>query len=164
MNCFYLIISAVFLVSCFKSGSQGRILKDVVTNISYHKDGHAILGPSNALYTADNIKVYYLQNGEKKEVNEGNLDVSKGFLIMKDDSTGLNYLKLYPNTQLEKNSSTATTLIQFGNDFTDTVVCNINQPNNKSYIVTRVWYNNQIKWDKDTSPRHYLLRFFTVNK
>lgn len=124
--------------------------------------GNNLLNPHhpNAI-TEQNTDLYYLIDGQKEKVFNGNLDSPKGFHIDKGDDTALYeyFLHLYANTIRGQN--TATTYIQFNNDSMDTVKVSYEYSGNSVHL-NKVWYNQELRFDPEKDGQENPLRYIVV--
>lgn len=113
------------------------------------KSGSNLLNPKHDhAITEENTTLYYLVEGQKKKVYDESKNFPKGFFIT--DETGSYEMALFPNIVTGK--KTASTLVTFENYPTDTLKVEYVQ-SDKVTALTKVWYNDQLKWDTNSGKR-----------
>jgi len=127
----------VFINGCKKDGT---VYVAQYLDIAYNDNlGNDLLDPSNSNgFSSENIQLYTLVNNVKTEVYHPNLTYAHSFMIYKNDSLKLYFLRVF----LEDN----TTFLQLNQNITDTITCTIDKSNGNS-IIRKVWYNGDIKWE-----------------
>lgn len=139
-----MILQIAFLTSC-RHDKNGPVVIDTAIDIWYQSGQQNLFGPENPVYKPADIFLFYLVNSIPMEVNNGNSDAPRGIRLYEDAVNKVNIISISPNTNLH--NLTSETVIKIGKDITDTITCEFKQPNEKSMIVTKVWYNGQLKWD-----------------
>lgn len=109
--------------------------------------GNNLLDPTNPnSFDIDNIKIFYLIDGEKKEFYEEHLDAPKGFRVIQHDFTSEYQFIIHLN--YDRTEDFSTTYIQWNENDTDTIKALFKYPPNTSSVLLRtVWQNNELKWD-----------------
>jgi hypothetical protein len=152
------IVAFVFiaiLTSCSKSNDdepQPQALVDINIELSIkNSSGEDLLDPNNPnAYKAKNIKLYYLINGEKKEIFDENLTYPRNFFIFKHESE-------YRIRVFQNHSETERlpiTYIEWSPDDTDTLQTEIFRDEN-SIRATKTWFNGELKWDVENEQEPY---------
>ena len=138
-------IIAIFLVNCKKEPGKGVVVSTYM-NITYIDNaGRDLLDPSTPNYfSASGIHVFNFVKGIKKEVYHTNYDLPQNFNIYKSDPLKNNSMML--------SFETDTTLLQLNQSTTDTITCIIDKSNG-SWILKKVWYNGDLKWDDLMLPQ-----------
>jgi hypothetical protein len=124
---------------------------DLQAGIEYHNlDGDDLLNPNTTNHFSQNeIKVYYLVDGEKKEIFRGNLDNPRMFDI--SSSTDANSVIRY-GMALSLNDLSSeeikTTYLELNENDIDTITHTLrNNGNNK--VIDKVWYNGKLPDNED---------------
>ena len=103
-------------------------------------------------YNKNDIKVFYLVNGVKKEIFRGNLDYPKMFEVsssMNSDSIIKYGLTLFLNDL--SGEEIKTTYLQLSENDTDTITHTLQKTkNNNNKIIDKVWYNSKFSTDMHT--------------
>ena len=109
------------------------------------KAGNDLLNPSNPnAYLDQNIKIYYLTNGVREEVNNANYDNPKNFMIYEVDGKYL--MRLFLN--VTNSESPSITYVQWSENDTDTLKCEATI-NEFVVMVTKLWYKDSLVWTAD---------------
>lgn len=105
-----------------------------------NKDGKDLLNPlTPGALLSQNIKIYYLINGVKKEVNYGNYVNPQNFNILELD--GIYRMRLI----LNQADPISTTYIQWNASDTDTLKSQIYRP--EGLITCKgIWFNDSLVW------------------
>jgi hypothetical protein len=143
-----IIITAMAFFSCKKDKESLNIDTGIEINV---KDniGNDLLNPIfNNAFSESNIKIYYLIDGEKKEVYNPNYTYPRNFRI--SEKEGVYYMTLWPNTT-EKDEFPIT-YIKWNETDTDTIKCSFSRTEN-SVICIKVWYNGTLMWNDYSSCR-----------
>jgi hypothetical protein len=136
-----LTICLLFLTSCRRDAS---VEVSTEMDISY-KDitGKDLLNPSTQnYYSSDNIRVFSLSNGVKKEFYNPMMDYPNDFLIYNNDSLNLFFIRVF----LESD----TVLLQLNQSTTDTLI-SITDRSHGNEILRKFWYNGILKWEFGTA-------------
>lgn len=109
-----------------------------------------MLDPNSGGIDTSLISIFY-RNGEDEmvEVNNHQLDASKGYLVI-DPELGDPYkIKVFLNTETIKDNISYT-YIKWSNDSTDEIKTEFDLGNN--YIVAKkIWVNGELKWESSNS-------------
>jgi|SRR5699024_5162449 len=160
-----LLIVGFLMASC--SSPNAATGPNVVVYIKYiNKKGENLLNPDRThAITEKNTNLYYLINGKKVKVYEGNLDNPKHFFIKydstdyyKDPSMWGYLMRVFPNTP--DGQDTATTYIVYKDYPTDTLKVQYKRNNGIDVYVTKVWYNGELRWEAG----HHRRRVLTITK
>ncbi len=133
-----LISIALFSNSCTKDKGNGMIVSTNM-DISYlDKSGNDLLDPSTpGYYSPNNMHVFKMVDGVKKEVNDPMMQSPKDFLIYKNDSLKRYFLRIFLDNP---------TYLQLNLNTTDTMICEIDRSNGNK-ILKKFSYNGVIYWD-----------------
>jgi len=97
------------------------------------------------------ITIYHKIDGEWERYFKGNLDYPKGInKVGREDGT---YLVIFPSTTLVENNFSETK-IEFSSTDADILKTEIDK-SNANEIVTRVWYNDELKWEAYETERMF---------
>lgn len=130
------------LFGCNKqsTGTGEAIDTQVVIKIE-NAQGQNLLDPATSgHFKPENIKMYYLVNGEEKLYNKPNLNYPYGYRIMNTSTVGY-IMTIFANN--ENAESPTTTYIDWGNGDKDTLVCAITKKDGAYQMITDAWYNNE---------------------
>ena len=145
-----LIISLLF-TSC--SDDEGNCCTNIDLGISIkylNNSGENLFDKADG-YNLSDITIYHNINGEWEEYYEGNLDYPKGITTVdREDGT---YLLLFPSTTYVANTYSETK-IEFSDTDFDIIKTEIEKTSN-SEIVTKVWYNDIMKWESFETERMF---------
>lgn len=148
MKTLLILLSALMLLASCKKDNFEQITVDINLHIQV-KDptGTDLLNPNNSnAIDISQVKVFFLQDGIKKEVFNPNLDSPKSFSIVQGE---FNYnMILYPNNYSKEEFPI--TYIQWGSEDVDTIQCAYKRPGG-SVICTKVWLNKKVVWDAQTA-------------
>lgn len=115
--------------------------------------GNDLLNPSTVgSFNTGNVDLFYLNNGQKERVYNGNMDYPENFFIF--EANGQYYMRLFPSEYVIGNRSTS--FIQFNQTDIDTLTCQLLKSESKA-VCTQVWYNDQLVWDGN-GPRYFEIR------
>lgn len=161
-NIFSLTLISFFFAACGKQNSPPVI--DTAVTIWYKHNQNNLFGPKNPSYTLDDVSLIYIKNGENVSVFDGNSNAPKNVLIYENKELGANILQIYPNEP--DNNNTSETIINIGNNISDTIKCAFDKPNKNSFVTTKIWYNGKLKWDvsSNSSNEFESSRLFVINK
>lgn len=103
-----------------------------------------------SFYKKEDIRVFYIEDGIKKEFYNPSLDAPRHFLIDKNEGNGEFAFRLFVYEGKSKETEITTTLVEWRTGLVDTVKSEITRFNN-STIATKIWYNSVLKYDNDTA-------------
>ncbi|MET4080570.1 hypothetical protein ABIB40_000514 [Pedobacter sp. UYP30] len=143
------LLTLVCIISFLNLGCKKKaccVIIDTFVSINYvDADNADLLDPTNPnVIKADDIEIYYLENGQKQRVYNGNLDLSKNFKILKTPNSDKYYLSLSVSADLNENGISTTYLEVKKYNFTDTLTATIDK-SSSSTRVNKVWYNGAYK-------------------
>ena len=143
---FYVFLAVLLFSSCKKKEDKMASNIDRKVEISIQdKAGNDLLNPSNPnAYLDQNIKIYYVTNGVKEEVNNANYDNPKNFMIY--EVNGIYQMRLFLNMTIA--DSPDITYVQWSENDTDTLKCEASH-NDYLDMVTKLWYNDSLVWTSD---------------
>ncbi|MEM9831769.1 MAG: hypothetical protein AAF944_14105 [Bacteroidota bacterium] len=158
------LVGYCFLASIIMSCQEDDIGYNLDTEFRFemhNTNGESLLNPANSdAFEAHQIDIYYLIEGEKRKVYNGNYDLPENFSIGVDELTDRYVMTLGPNEN--PNESTSITFIEWNEDDIDTVACEF--AIGKHYMVTtRITYNSQEVWSVN-GANYPERRYFTITK
>ncbi|WP_031425994.1 hypothetical protein [Flavimarina sp. Hel_I_48] len=114
-------------------------------------DGENLLDPDNPEhFSKDTIKLFYLINGEKQEVYDGNLDSPRNYKIFEVENEYV--IGITPN--YSETEETPITYIQWDENDTDTLEVSYERKRN-AVIQTKIWLNGEQIWERYTNEDPY---------
>ena len=136
------------LSSCNDEQLCGCTNIDLTTYLVVTDDqNNNLLDPSTPGHFEKNkIRIFYVKDGERKEVYDANLDLPRNFDISKDNAAQEYAMKLFPDEGKSDNEIT-TTLIQWNENEVDTVTCEVRREAS-SVWVSKVWYDGTLAYDQ----------------
>lgn len=156
---------SIIVSGCKKnSETPNNVVLDRFVSIAYlnaNENNSDLLDPSNPnAIKADDIEIFYLENGEKHRVYNANFDLPKNFKIGKAPNNEYYHLSVAVSTSLDKNNI-GTTYIQVNKyNFTDTLTTTIyKSEDGNATRVSKVWYNGVFKVNgMETSPMFTIVK------
>jgi hypothetical protein len=122
------LLIVIIWVSCNKSIINTLNTETQISVLINDKNNVDLLNPNTSgNYNTENIKVFYLKDGELTEYSEPNINSPHGYSI--DFENGRWYLKLFPHM---KNNNIPTTYIKWNFADTDTITCQYNNGANNT--------------------------------
>ena len=144
-----LLIAVTLIASCTTDEKDCCTIIDTGVSIKYlNEEGENLFEMEGGLNVAD-INIYHKINNEWVRYFEGNLDYPKGLrTVEREDGTSLD---IFPSTTIVENgySETKIEFSEFDSDILKTQV----DKNNSNEIVTKVWYNDELKWEGNQTDR-----------
>ncbi len=152
MKIIYIILIVVilsFLGSCKKEPYKNAI-NSMNVDIAYKDNSeNDLLDPATPNYfSPDNIHVYNVVNGVKKEVYHPNYDFPNNFIIYRNDDLSSYYLRLFIEAD--------TILLQLNTAVVDTVT-SVSEESNGNWHLKKVWYNGVLEWDDIAVPQEFTI-------
>jgi len=151
----YLIYSITIIMGLFACDNDKNddIHYNLDTNISLtvvNENGIDLLNPENTdAFLEENIKIYYLIDGEMEEVFDPNMDNPRNFSINEPEVTGDKYwMELSLNIASDSIELYGTTYIKWNDVDTDTIQCDY-KSGSEYTIITKVLFNKKIVWEGD---------------
>ncbi|SRX55997.1 hypothetical protein [Aequorivita sp. CIP111184] len=155
------LILLTILTSCSKNNDdepqqQANVI-DVNVELSLKStNGEDLLDPNNPNgYKAEDIKLYYLINGEKQEVFDANMDYPRNFFIFKHESEYR--IRIFQN--LAETEALPITYVEWNNQDTDTLQAEYHRADRLIQVI-KTWFNGELKWDVVSNKEN----FFTIIK
>ena len=107
-----------------------------------------LLDPSTPGYfKPEDIRIYYVKDGQRKDVYQANLDTPRNFRIEQFTSAKEFAMVLYPD-EGTRDGEITTTIIQWNDVAADTLECEVHHWDS-SVAITRIWNKDELVYDKD---------------
>lgn len=136
----------LFMASCKEPEIKGVVVDTEVNLIIKNKDGKNLLDPSTPdHFTSDEIRLFYLKDGQKTEVYYPNLDHPRNFFISQNESNKEYFMRVFVN-EGTLNQELTTTYIQWRANQVDTLQSMITRQGASVYS-DKVWYDKVLKYD-----------------
>lgn len=144
-----ILIAVTLIAGCSTDERDCCTIIDTGVSIKYlNEEGENLFEIDGGLNLAD-INIYHKINNEWVKYFEGNLDYPKGLrTVEREDGT---YLVIFPSTAIVENSYSETK-IEFSESDSDILKTEVLKKNSNE-IVTKVWYNDELKWEENQSER-----------
>lgn len=144
-----IILTATTFLACSNSNDSNEIKQfyNVDTKVEFsifNSQNEDLLNPENPNHlNTSNFKVFYIINGEKKEVNQANLDYSRGFKIYKHE----NEYRIGIFLNSSDSSDKPITEIQWNDGDTDTIEVSYQRTDN-GVLQNIIWLNGELIWER----------------
>ncbi len=137
-----LITCFIFLMVYFSSCEKHRTIVETQVLLSYVDiTGNDLLDPANPNgFKEANIDLYYMINGVKTRVLDGNMDSPEGFRIYYAETQKKYILAFSANTHFDSKKMSET-LIDFG-DYVDTISASWDVSDN-GLVINEIWFNQK---------------------
>jgi hypothetical protein len=146
------IILMLLLNSCDKKAVICCTNIDIGISIKYiNEEGENLFELEMDGLNESNINIYHKINYEWVKYFEGNLDYPKGIRIIEREDG--KYLVIFPSIVMVENNYSETK-IEFSQTDYDIIKTEIDQ-NGSNTMVTKVWYNDQLKWEAYQTERMF---------
>lgn len=144
-----LLIAVTLIASCTTDEKDCCTIIDTGVSIKYlNEEGENLFEINGGLDVSD-INIYHKINNEWTRYYKGNLDSPKGInTVEREDGT---YLVISPSTTIVENGYSETK-IEFSDSDFDVLKTEVDKKNSNE-IVTKVWYNDELKWEGNQSER-----------
>lgn len=145
-------------ISCSEKNEDNPVATVNATGIKLsvtNENGADLLNPNNPnAYLEENIRLFYLINGQVEEVYDGNLDNPRHFSVFHHES------KYRIGIGLNENGQPSTTHIKWNDTDTDTIKAEFRRWGASSIQVLKVWYNGDLKWEfsSQTAPHFEIVK------
>lgn len=156
-----IILLCFSLLSCHVDDNKNccmNIESDILISLE-NSQGMDLLDPaSNVSIDTSNIHVSYeMKNGNKKLINDLNLDASKGFHLIEPEETQTDKygFQLFLNTDYIDKEDISYTYIEWSPTDTDQIKSQFIRENN-NLLVSKVWVNGELSWER-TNPQIVLI-------
>lgn len=165
---FLIVLANTFLLACRDSSPEGTFGDMVGLGTAIwikNESGENLLNPSvNGHLDSSKIKLFYVVNGERKEVNYEGAITPRGFEVRKYAPNGEYYiwLSLNPNAP-------SITHVQWSENDTDTISCNLVKADGV-LVTNEIYWNGSEKFKNNDPDRVHnwgtqeFGRFFEVIK
>ena len=145
-----LVIIGLSIFAC-ADDNECCINVDIGIDIKYlNAEGDNLFEIDNG-YNETSITIYHKINGEWNKYYKSNLDSPKGIKVVKGENGKV--LNISPSTTLDANNLSETK-IEFSDSDFDIIKTEIDK-NSSNTIVTKVWYNGNLKWEVNNSERMF---------
>ncbi|MBB6680266.1 hypothetical protein H4O20_02300 [Aequorivita sp. 609] len=160
MKAIVTLIVLTFLTACSKDNETEKVAVFFDTAVEISLKDHSgidMLNPNNQnAYRADEIKIYYLVNGEKQEIFDPNMDYPRNFLIYQNENEYR--IRIFQNSV--ETEELPITYVEWNENETDTLQAEYDRTYNNQPRVQKVWFNGELKWDGQNGEKG----FFTIIK
>tara|TARA_R110001583_G_scaffold21469_2_gene81553 strand:+ start:7015 stop:7494 length:480 start_codon:yes stop_codon:yes gene_type:complete len=146
MRYLLIILTATLLFSCDKSDEPIKgIIVDTAIEFSVSNSQNVdLLNPENPNHIdAEGIKLFYVIDGETKEVYDQNMDAPRNFHVYKHENG--HRIRVFLNDS--ETSDKPITYIQWSDIDTDTIEAIFKRPTN-GIFVEKVWLNGDPIWER----------------
>ncbi|MDA7501931.1 hypothetical protein N8482_01520 [Chitinophagales bacterium] len=152
LHCLFLIGILLTASSCNNDESCCTNV-DTEISIKYLNQNGQNLFELTDGYSLSDITIYHRVNDEWVYYSEANLTYPKGIrTVDREDGT---YLSIFPSTTIVMDSYSETK-IEFSADDIDLIRTEIDNSNSNT-IVTKVWYNQELKWEAYETEREFVV-------
>lgn len=145
---FFLIGLVIFFIGCSDgtdccpNPTNATIVSLGISMSISDVNGNDLLDPQNPdAYTKDEIKLFYLIDGEPVEVYNPGMDHPNGFKIFQHE----NEYRIGIALNHDENENPPVTYIHWSNGDTDTLQATFRRWDN-GIEVRKVWFNNELRW------------------
>lgn len=148
-----LLVAATLITACSTEKDEKICCTIIDTEVSIkyiNEDGQNLFEIEDGL-TADEITIYHKINDEWIEYYKGNLDHPKGIFVVEREEGS--FLKIFPSSTIVEDTYSETK-IEFSESDSDVLRTEIEKKNSNE-IVTKVWYNDELKWERNQSERMF---------
>ncbi len=123
---------------------------DINVSIKYlNSEGENLIALGE--YVESNIQIYHRIDGDWERYYQGNLDYPKGIRL--DEFEDGSYLTLFPSTTTNAEGISETKIEFSASDF-DILRAEVDRANGNE-IITKVWYNDVLKWEGPETERRF---------
>lgn len=154
------LIALVFFACDKENETDSQQLYNLAVGMEFslfNSNGEDLLDPNTpSNIKEEDIKIFYLINGEYQEVYEQHLDNPRMFRIYQHENEYR--VAVFPN--FEESEETPITLIQWNELETDTIAISLRR-NNNAVIQDNIWLNGNLIWsigDNTVNP------YFVIQK
>lgn len=142
-NILKFLLIGLIITSCSNESEECCTNIDTGISIKYiNQEEENLFEFENGLNEAD-INIYHNINNEWIRYYKVNLDYPKGIRTINRE--GETYLVIFPSTDIVVENYSETK-IEFSQMNSDIIKAEINK-NGSNTVVTKVWYNDQLKWE-----------------
>lgn len=144
-------LSLFFLSACKDPVIKGVTVDTVINLIVRDQNGKNRLDPSTPnYYKPEDIRIFYLKDGQKQEVYNPSLDIPRNFKIIKSETTNEYVFRVFVN-EGSVDQEVTTTYIQWRAGAQDTVNSLITRSSSSIYC-DKVWFNDTVRYDRLKNP------------
>ncbi len=148
-----LLLIGIFFMSCSSDDDkQCCVVFDTEISIKYlNENGDNVLDMANGGINFTAINVFQKIDNQWVRYSEGSSDYPKGIrIITREDGK---YLSVFPSTVTVSNNYSETKL-EFSEGYSDIIKTEIDRSSSNT-IVTKVWYNDELKWEAYETERMF---------
>lgn len=152
---YFPLVFVLLIISCSKEDQPQFATVSQMTFITLlDKQGNNLLNPSQeGYYDPQNIKIFYERNGRLEEFYQDHLDMPRNFRIDPPEFERDYIMALVLDSKK--------TVIRWNDNESDTIRAEFMDGGIPNAIVTKVYFNGELKWDGFTSMTG---RGFTIIK
>lgn len=151
MKKIFLLVAVLLITGCSTDTEERDCCTNIDTGVSIkylNEEGENLFEMDGGLNLTD-ITIYHKMDNKWIKYYKGNLDSPKGIkTIEREDGT---YLVIFPGTSIVENNYSETK-IEFSESDFDVLKTEIDK-NNSNKVVTKVWYNDELKWEGNQTER-----------
>lgn len=134
-----LIVVVLFLSSCKEKNIPFNEDIGIYILVS-DLEGNDLLDPlSPGFFNESDIKIFYLEDGISREINDPTEEYPKNFRLLEDEN--FHFMLLWPNSYI--GDDYPITYIQWTETDTDTLKCDFWR-SESGLTCTKVWYNDEL--------------------
>lgn len=147
------ILIGILLIGCSSDDDiQCCVVIDTAISIKYlNENGDNLLDMETGGINFSEINVFQKIENEWVRYSEGSSDYPKGVRIIEREDG--KYLNVFPSTVTAGNTYSETK-IEFSEEDFDIIKTEIDKSSSNT-IVTKVWYNNELKWKAYETERMF---------
>lgn len=148
-----LLITITFFTACSvdKDNPDCCTIIDTKVTIKYvNQEGENLFEIENG-FNQEDVNIYHKINNEWEKFHVEFLDYPRGFMMVeREDGT---YLAAFTSRHIV-GSGISETRIEFAEDDSDVIRAEIER-NGANEKITKVWYNDELKWEEDQTERMF---------
>jgi hypothetical protein len=151
LSTFLLLMGMLGLTNCGSNQDCPTVLDLDIDLWVRDKSGNNLLDPKiSTSFKKDSIRVFYLEDGQRKEFYNPNLDAPRGFFIYKNEGNGEYVFRIFSYEGKSKVTERTTIYVQWRQGIEDAFECEMTKVCYSVYC-TKVWYNGVLKYDDATA-------------
>jgi len=146
MRCLLIILTATLLFACDKSDDPIRgVIVDTFIEFSVsNSQNEDLLNPENPNHIdAEGIKLFYVIDGETKEVYNSSLGYPRNFLVFEHENKYR--IRVFLNDS--ETSDKSITYLKWSDNDTDTIEATFKRPTN-GILKEKIWLNGDPIWER----------------
>jgi hypothetical protein len=115
------------------------------------RQGNNLLDPAvDGHFDHAALKLYYVRNSDTVEVFFARQDAPRNLSVLKNESNNEFFLRILPD-EGRVNEEETLTLLEWAPGLRDNVTCLFGR-NEQAVFIQKVWYNNELRFDIESSP------------